>query len=305
MPTFRATGIGERISEHHRDTWHHLEHSIRSPQGSLPTYDAFLIASGRSLHRRITVKYLPTDFIGRIRTRLHSQRTAQAIRQSTGIESVGGRINLITNVGEARRHEIQPIGIPRAWTHPYQSTIYQILKTIAKAKSETTVSLKALSWPETRPTQEESQQHHSRLASEFKGHIDQAQGEVFTDGMDSTFAHRIHQSIKERGPIAVSIWERVINETGNAHETGEEFLRQLGILKDCPSLEARLKTLVNFLGHSDPRIRDAAGLGLSFLDDPNALPMLTNTHAREVEPWLKRNLGQVIEQLESWEWPDS
>ena len=135
--------------------------------------------------------------------------------------------------------------------------------------------------------------------------IDKAQGEIFTDGMDSTFADRIHQSIREQGTIAVNIWQQVINETGNEHETGEEFLRQLGILKDCPSHEARLQTLANFLDHPDPRIRDAAGLGLSFLDDAKALLMLKNAHTREVEPWLKRNFAQVIEQLESCEWPDS
>ena len=142
------------------------------------------------------------------------------------------------------------------------------------------------------------------LTLEFRNHVHQAQGENFTDGTNSTFSDRIHQSIREHGPIAVRIWEQIIDETGNAYETGEEFLRQLGILRDHPSHEARLQTLANRLQHPDPRIRDAAGLGLSFLDDARALPMLKDAHNREEEPWLKRNFAQVIEQLEPGECPN-
>ena len=305
MSTYPTTGILERRSEHPRQTWPHLEHQTGSPPGSLPTNDAFFVESGSGRYRRITVRDLPPGFIAKIRIQHHSQRTAQSTTRPTGVESMGFRTNRITYVGELHHAESQPRGIPLAWAHPYPSGIYQIPNTIARAKSEKTVSLKALSWPDIGPTPENSQQHPSRLESEFKDYVHQAQGEIFADGMNSTFSDRVHQSIKEHGPIAVSIWEQVINETGNASETGEEFLRQLGILRDCPSHEARLQTLANCLEHPDPRIRDAAGLGLSFLDDAKALPMLKNAHTREAEPWLKRNFAQVIEQLDLSEWPGS
>ena len=52
------------------------------------------------------------------------------------------------------------------------------------------------------------------------------------------------------------------------------------------------------LKHDEPRIRDAAGLGLSFLDDPSALPALLEAHSSESQRWLRDGLGMVIAQLE-------
>ena len=46
-------------------------------------------------------------------------------------------------------------------------------------------------------------------------------------------------------------------------------------------------------------IRDAASLGLSFMDDPAAIPFLRAALERETSPLMKRNLKYVLEQFES------
>ena len=136
------------------------------------------------------------------------------------------------------------------------------------------------------------------ITSEFELYVRQAGNETFTDGMDSTFANHVHESIRLHGAAAVNTWEEVLRRTGNTYETGEELLRQFGLIKDEGSHQARLQVLVKSLSNSDPRIRDAAGLGLSFLEDPSILPELQEAHSREQEEWLKDNLDLVIQQLD-------
>ena len=137
------------------------------------------------------------------------------------------------------------------------------------------------------------------LAEEFGYYVRAARNEQFEDGMSSNFANHIHESIRNNGPVAVNAWECVLRRYGNVYETGEELLRQLGLLQHVPSHAIRLDVLLDNLASSDPRIRDAAGLGLSFLDDPNALASLRIAYQSETESWLRRNFSLVIDQLEA------
>ena len=156
----------------------------------------------------------------------------------------------------------------------------------------------------TRIAIEKEIQLESRLVLEFGLYVRQAQKETFADGTDSIFAERVHESVRKHGATAVAAWERTLRNTNNAFETGEELLRQLGNLVHTPYHRARLRTLTDFITYPDPRIRDAAGLGLSSLDDPSALPKLQEAYSQEREGWLRQNLKLVIEQLESTRWRD-
>ena len=81
-------------------------------------------------------------------------------------------------------------------------------------------------------------------------------------------------------------WERILLRTDNAYETGEELLRQLGLLKHAQSHNSRLRVLTDSLGNPDPRIRDTASLGLSFLHDPAALPKLRSAYSTDNQETL-------------------
>ena len=137
----------------------------------------------------------------------------------------------------------------------------------------------------------------SELAGRFVLLVRNAESERFEDGMGSAFATRVHESVMSYGPVAVAAWERVLWRMGNANETGEELLRQFGLIEHAPSRERRLRVLKDSLKSPDSRVRDAAGLGLSFLDDPSALPALQTAHETETEGWLSDNLKLVIEQF--------
>ena len=73
----------------------------------------------------------------------------------------------------------------------------------------------------------------------------------------------------------------------------------MGLLYDPATHGSRLRVLADSLALSDPRMRDAAGLGLSFLDDVSALPKLRAAFDVEKNTWLRRNLNLVIDQLEA------
>lgn len=136
------------------------------------------------------------------------------------------------------------------------------------------------------------------LIKQMESYVREACNERFVDGMDSKFGNRVRQSIAHHGSAAVAAWERVMLHTGNRNETGEELLRVLGLMQHAPSHDGRLRLLTVSLKHRDPRLRDAAGLGLSFLDDPSALPALREAHSSESERWLRDGIGLVIAQLE-------
>ena len=140
------------------------------------------------------------------------------------------------------------------------------------------------------------------LASEIKQVFRNAQDEVFADGMDSRLSHALDHAVKLHGTYAVNAIERVIRfDSPNAEIVGET-LRQIGWIDDPSSQTDRLRILIKYLDSSDPRIRDAASLGIAALDDPAALPAVRKAMGRERSPMLHRNLELVVEQLQETQW---
>ena len=62
-----------------------------------------------------------------------------------------------------------------------------------------------------------------------------------------------------------------------------------------------MNLLTDTLKSERERIRDAASLGLSFLEDSSALTHLLDARRNETVPWLMKNLDLVIEELEQAE----
>ena len=139
----------------------------------------------------------------------------------------------------------------------------------------------------------------AKLVTQFETYVREAKSERFVDGMASTFATRVHQSLINNGHVAVAAWHRILMRTGNLYETGEELLRQLGLLRHESTHQLRLRALTDNLSSTDLRIRDAAILGLSFLEDPSALQALRQARSLETDPWLQEDLDSVIKQLEA------
>ena len=138
-----------------------------------------------------------------------------------------------------------------------------------------------------------------KLRPELAAQVRKARNKTFHDGLDSELARSIRQSIREHGTDAVDAWETILQE--DEFNAQDELLRQIGLLDDPGTRTARRRLLANCLDHPDCRLRDAAGLGISFLDDPEALPELREALVHEETAWVRSNLQLVILQLEETE----
>lgn len=128
--------------------------------------------------------------------------------------------------------------------------------------------------------------------------INDAANEVFMDGMDSVFSRQVTALVTKHGDAAVSVLDHLLGTGGISAEVSGETLRILGSVDNDVSYFSRLRLLVEQLKSPDPRIRDAASLGLASLDEPMSLPALLEAYKVEKSELVQRNIGLVIAQLE-------
>lgn len=138
----------------------------------------------------------------------------------------------------------------------------------------------------------------SKVARLLARCIDEAVDEVFMDGMNSTFSLRVTSLVTKYDNAAVSALGHLLSAGEVNAEISGEILRILGSLDNDISYFSRLRLLLEQLKSPDPRIRDAASLGLASLDEPMSLPVLREAYKAEKSELVQRNIGLVIEQLE-------
>ena len=132
--------------------------------------------------------------------------------------------------------------------------------------------------------------------------VREAADQVFSDGMESAFSRRIILAVQTYGDIAVHAIARLISSGSVNVEVAGEILRQMGSMGDPLTHHSRMAILMNNLQAFDPRMRDAASLGLAALDDPAAIGALRRALERESSLRLQGNLKLVMDQLRSTLW---
>lgn len=124
--------------------------------------------------------------------------------------------------------------------------------------------------------------------------------ERFEDGMESNFSRTLLSLLNKYGSNFVhSLMPLLVTKRVNAEVAGEA-LRWLGASKHSSSHSSRRWLLEHLLlNSSSPHVRDGAILGLSFMHDASAIPSLKSAIEKEPYQELKRDIGQVLSQLES------
>jgi hypothetical protein len=126
-----------------------------------------------------------------------------------------------------------------------------------------------------------------------------AKGEIFEDGMESSFSHQLISFVKKYGSDALeAITCLIVYERVDPEVVGEA-LRCLGHIEHTESYGYRRWLLERSLGLSSTRVKDGAVLGISFLDDKHAVPYLKSAIQKEKCSELKADMETVLEQLES------
>ena len=137
-----------------------------------------------------------------------------------------------------------------------------------------------------------------RLVDYFDRLVQEAANEVFYDGMESAFSHGLTQAVQAYGNNAVNAIGMLLSWDRTNAEAAGEILRQMGSMEDPTTHHSRLATLIERLQSPDPRIRDAASLGLASLDDPIAIDFVRKALNQESSHQLQKNLKLVLNQLQ-------
>ncbi len=129
--------------------------------------------------------------------------------------------------------------------------------------------------------------------------IERGREQTFEDGIETPFSRTLQTLLSKHGICALQLLEQYcLSEAGNGCIIAE-VLRQFGLSEQPETQEARFKILVLCLGHPSLAVRDAAAIGLAYLNDVRAVPHLRQAASRECSPDLRHDLREVIAQLEA------
>jgi hypothetical protein len=123
--------------------------------------------------------------------------------------------------------------------------------------------------------------------------------EEFEDGMSSNLARDLTMYIEREGEAGIRGLEMQVDSGFISIRVLAETLRVLGKIEHQNSRSARVALLIRQLNSDSHYVRDAAGLGLSAMQDARAIPHLRLAIDHEPLDELRRDLQQVIRDLES------
>jgi len=121
--------------------------------------------------------------------------------------------------------------------------------------------------------------------------------QVFEDGIESDFSRQLASLVAGQGATVIEAVAEAILSENVSRETAAEAVRWMGLIDDSRTYEMRVQLLIRGLESPAARVRDAAALGLSFLDAEEAIPSLEQAIAREPHSELRQDMGQVLEEL--------
>jgi len=136
------------------------------------------------------------------------------------------------------------------------------------------------------------------LEQYVRGVLEAAREEYFADGMESSVSRELVPVVeRHHKQIAEFLFYWLAGEKGDPEVTAEA-LHWLGLMDHAPSRHWRRRLLERCLEASSLTVRDAAGIGLAAMDDPQAVPSVNAAIERESCAELRQLLERVLAQLE-------
>ncbi len=118
-------------------------------------------------------------------------------------------------------------------------------------------------------------------------------------GMSNSFSEGLEKVIEKYGELALSEIQTLILNGETKSGIAMEALKYVGNTDSKAWHDKRRAMLETCLRKSRSAwVRDGAGLGLSFLDDPLSIPALEKAIDRESSEALKEDLQLVLDQLQ-------
>jgi hypothetical protein len=136
-------------------------------------------------------------------------------------------------------------------------------------------------------------------SEEIKGIFRSIEEETLEDELEDEFAKSLLEYVNKYEGIAINEIQHFILKDELAPELAEATLRILGDIDHKPTYNYRRWLLEKALIHcSSPIVRDGANLGLSYMDDPHAIPYLKKAIQNEKLPLLRKVMVKTLDQLE-------
>ena len=120
----------------------------------------------------------------------------------------------------------------------------------------------------------------------------------FEDGMENEFSKEFIRYIERYGNLAIDTIAETILAEDVSPTVASEALRWLAEVDEFSSYQKRLWLLERSLYCSSAVVRDGAVLGLAALDNPHAISFLKSARDQESVSDLRRDMDQVLEQLQ-------
>lgn len=138
------------------------------------------------------------------------------------------------------------------------------------------------------------------IESAIKNLFHLAQETTFEEGMVNEFSIRLEKLIEIHGNIAIPYIQSIILKEKVSPNVAMYTLRYIGNLDSNVWHVERRQLLEKCLLQSRFMwVRDGAGLGLSYMDDPDSIPVLKQAIRDEKNTELREDLELVLEQLEN------
>ncbi|MFW6158028.1 MAG: hypothetical protein ACOC8E_01565 [Planctomycetota bacterium] len=125
----------------------------------------------------------------------------------------------------------------------------------------------------------------------------QGASETFRDGMESVFSQKLTWFINRFAAHAVDALEHLFVHERVNDQVISEGLRWIGLIEDILTRNERRNLLERCLHCKSALVRDGAGLGLAFIDDPRSLSAIDEAVKRENIGSIREGLVQVRDQL--------
>lgn len=123
--------------------------------------------------------------------------------------------------------------------------------------------------------------------------------EALEGEIEDEFAKSLSELIRQYEGSAVNEIEHFIIKEVVASEAAEATLRILGDVNHKPTYKYRQWLLGKALIYcSSPIVRDGANVGLAYMDDPHAIPLLKKAILNEENPLLCKVMNKTLSQLE-------
>jgi len=136
------------------------------------------------------------------------------------------------------------------------------------------------------------------IAAEIRRLFSRATFITLEPGMSNSFSEGLEEAIEKYGELALREIQNIILGEETAYSIALEALKYVGNSDSRVWHDERRVMLETCLRNSRSAwVRDGAGLGLSFLDDPRSIPELEQAIERESSEALKEDLQLVLDQL--------